>query len=78
MTKYEMKNEKETRKKDFPNYSIYWNELNQLEVVLHYNCYNDIVTIDDVFNYNFNYIKPDEEILKNAALSYGCQYRKEL
>lgn len=75
--KYFYSYEKETRKKEYPNYSIYWND-EKLEVLLHYNCYNDIVIIDDVYNYNFDYKKPDEEILKNAALSHGCQYRKEL
>lgn len=61
--------EKEVEKKKYPNFSMYYED-NVLTVLLHYNCYNDIVKIEDEFKFDFNYIKPVEEIEK-AQRSFG-------
>lgn len=65
--------EKEVEKKKYPNFSMYY-ENDILTVLLHYNCYNDIVKIEDEFKFDFNYIKPVDEIEKaqiNWYASYG-------
>lgn len=59
--KYFYKYEKEVLKKQYPNHSIYWKN-GKLEILMHYNGYNDIIKIDDVFNYKFNYKKPNKEV----------------
>lgn len=66
---YFYKYEKEIEKKKYPNFSMYYED-NVLTVLLHYNCYNDIVKIEDEFKFDFNYIKPVDEIEK-AQRSFG-------
>lgn len=61
--------EKNVEGKQYPNFSIYYNENNKLTVLLHYNCYNDIITIDNPFEFDFNYQKPVEKI-NQAQISY--------
>lgn len=65
--------EKEVEGKKYPNFSIYYQD-NILTVLLHYNCYNDVLKIEDEFKFDFNYKKPVEEIEKaqrNWYASYG-------
>lgn len=66
--------EKEVEKKKYPNFSMYY-ENDVLTVLLHYNCYNDIVKIEDEFKFDFNYIKPVDEI-KKAQINWYANYKK--
>lgn len=74
---YFYKYEKEILGKRYPNFSIYWKD-NKLNVLIHYNCYNHYITIDDVFKFDFNYQKPDSETLRKARLSHGVYSNKEV
>ena len=67
--KYFYNYEKNILKKQYPNHSIY-QENDQLIILVHYNCYNDFIKIDDVFNYAFDYQKPSDEFLKEQANKY--------
>ena len=62
--------EKNVERKKYPNFSIYYDN-EKLNVLLHYNCYNDLVIIDDLMNYDFNYKKPIEKIEKAQNKYYG-------
>ena len=72
---YFYKYEKEVEKKKYPNFSMYYED-NVLTVLLHYNCYNDIVKIEDEFKFDFNYIKPVEEIEKAQRKWYASHGRR--
>lgn len=50
--------EKNELGKRYPNFSIYF-ENDILKVLLHYNGFNDVVEIPNVFEYDFNYQKPE-------------------
>lgn len=50
--------EKNILGKKYPNFSI-WFEGDTLKVLIHYNGFNDKVEIPDVFEYKFNYKKPE-------------------
>lgn len=67
--------EKEVEKKKYPNFSMYY-ENDVLTVLLHYNCYNDIVKIEDEFKFDFNYIKPVDEI-KKAQINWYASYGRK-
>lgn len=62
--------EKNVENKRYPNFSMYY-ENNKLIVLLHYNCYNDIITIDNPFEFDFNYQKPVEKIQQAQINYYG-------
>lgn len=49
--------EKQVLGKKYPNFSIYF-ENDILKVLIHYNGFNDIVEIPDVYTYGFDYEKP--------------------
>lgn len=68
--------EKEVRGKQYPNHSAYFKD-NKFIVLVHYNCYNHYVTIDNVFEYDFNYQPPAKEILVNAVVEYNARYNKK-
>ena len=72
--KYFYDYEKEILKKQYPNHSIYW-ENDILKVLIHYNCYNDIVEIEDIYNYSFNYQKPSDEFLREKANNYYAKFK---
>lgn len=67
---YFYKYEKNVEKKQYPNFSIYYDN-DKLNVLLHYNNYNDLIVIDDIMKYDFNYIKPVEKIRKAQINYYG-------
>lgn len=69
---YFYKFEKEKLGKKYPNFSTYYEE-NNFKVLLHYNCYNDVLTIKDLFKFDFNYKVPTEEI-KKAERNYYSKY----
>ena len=50
--------EKNVLGKKYPNFSI-WFETDILKVLIHYNRYNDIIEIEDVFKFNFDYKQPE-------------------
>lgn len=50
--------EKEVLGKKYPNFSIYFED-DILKVVIHYNGFNDIVEIKDVYDFDFDYQKPE-------------------
>ncbi len=69
--------EKNILGKRFPNFSCWVNEKGGLSLIIHYNCYNDRFDIDDVYNYDFNYKMPDDEILKEARERHGVYSNKK-
>lgn len=71
---YFYKYEKEIEGKKYPNFSMYYQD-NILTVLLHYNCYNDIVKIENEFEFDFNYKKPIKEIEK-AQLNWYASFGK--
>lgn len=72
--KYFYNFEKNTLKKQYPNHSTYFED-GKLKVLLHYNCYNDIVFIDDVFSYNFDYKAPEKGFLQQKADQYWANFK---
>lgn len=62
--------EKTVMGKHYPNNSVYF-EHGVLKVLIHYNCYNDRLEIPDVFAFDFNYQRPNSEILRQARERHG-------
>lgn len=67
--------EKEVRGKKYPNHSAYFDG-DVFKVLIHYNCYNDYVIIDDVIKYDFNYQPPAKETLDAAVAKLNARYKK--
>jgi len=57
--------EKNVLGKQYPNFSCYWQD-DALQIIIHYNCYNDKFAITDLYNYGFDYQMPSDEILADA------------
>lgn len=74
--KYFYKYEKEVRGKEYPNHSAYFDG-DVFKVLIHYNCYNDYVIIDNVFEYDFNYQPPAKETLDAAVEEWNAKYKKK-
>ncbi len=72
---YFYKYEKEVRGKEYPNHSAYFDG-DVFKVLIHYNCYNDYVLIDNVFEYDFNYQPPAKETLDAAVAEWNARYNK--
>lgn len=68
--------EKEVRGKEFPNHSAYFDG-DVFKVVIPYNCYNDYVIIDNVFEYDFNYQPPAKETLDTAVADWNARYNNK-
>jgi hypothetical protein len=56
--------ERQVLGKKYPTNSVYWDETTtKLNVLIHYNCYNDKFIIDP-FQFNFDYQPPSQQTLK--------------
>ena len=68
--------EKTVMGKRYPNNSVYFDN-GVLKVTICYNCYNDCFEIPDVFAFDFNYQRPNSEVLRKAREQHGIYSNKE-
>ena len=69
--------EKNVLNKKYPNFGMV-NKGHKTTVSVYYNCYTHKYEIENIFNFNFNYVEPDEDTLKQARQSHGVFSNKKV
>ena len=72
--------EKNVLKKQYSNFSYMRDIKNKksVEVLIHYNCYNHFYKIEDVTKYQFDYKKPEPQVLRKARETHNIFSDKEV